>query len=132
MNLHWSNFARNAAQDANQSGFRFALMLERSIDPENAASSEALAENIINASQNIDVYKIGQHLQYYSNVNGILICFVIIKFLNYIEKFNKGMGMLFEVVAVAKNEVQYFAIIIAIIMLAFACSFVTAFGSHHA
>lgn len=70
-------------------------------------------------------------MQYYSNFNGVLICFVIIKFLNYIEKFNKGMGMLFEVVAVAKNEVQYFAIIIVIIMLAFVSSFVTAFGSHH-
>jgi hypothetical protein len=46
------------------------------------------AANLIAASQNNSLLQIGTRMQIYSNINGILICFVIIKFLNYIEKFN--------------------------------------------
>ena len=70
-------------------------------------------------------------MQLYSNINGILICFVIIKFLNYIEKFNSGVGMLFEVIAVAQHDLVYFFVIILVIFLTFICTFQVAFGANH-
>ena len=67
-------------------------------------------------------------MKIYQNINGILICFVVIKFLNYIEKFNKGIGMLFEVIAVAQHELVYYFVIILVIFLTFIETFKVAFG----
>lgn len=56
---------------------------------------EATAETLNNVSQNIDLYELGYYLVQYRDLQGILIVFVIIKFLAYIEQINSKIGMLF-------------------------------------
>jgi len=91
---------------------------------------EATAETLINASQNIDLYHLGYYLVQYRDLQGILISLVIIKFLNYIEQINSKIGMLFQVLNIAYNEIIYFAIIFAVQFLCFVLMFKTAFGGN--
>ena len=56
---------------------------------------EATAETLMKASQNNDLYRVGYYLIQYRDLQGILICLVIVKFLNYIEQINSKIGMLF-------------------------------------
>lgn len=55
-------------------------------------------EDIKNLVQQFDVYRIGYYLQMYMDLQGILICFVVIKLINCIEKYNSKVGMLFKVI----------------------------------
>ena len=91
---------------------------------------EATATTLMNASQNINLYRLGYYIVQYRDLQGILITFVIIKFLNYIEQINNKIGMLFTVLDIAYNEIIYFAIIFAVQFLCFVLMFKTAFGGN--
>ena len=69
-------------------------------------------------------------LSTYMNIQGILICFVIIKLLNCIEKFNSKIGMLFKVISIVQNELINFAVIFLILFQTFVVAFKISFGTH--
>jgi hypothetical protein len=87
------------------------------------------AEDILNVSQNPDLYKIGHTLTTYMDIQGVLICFVIMKALNYIEKFNKKISLVFNVVSAVQQDLINFAIIFFVIFEAYVTSVRMLFGT---
>lgn len=73
----------------------------------------------------------GNRLSLYANINGILICFIILKFLNFIKRINNGIGMLFEVISATQHEIAYFFMMVLFFLTAFILQFKVAFGANY-
>lgn len=89
------------------------------------------SQNLVNASQNFEVYKIGYILGYYKNLQGLLVALSIIKLLNYIEQYNSKIGMFFNVLKSAQQELIYFIVIFLLVIQCFIIVFRIGFGASY-
>ena len=72
----------------------------------------------------------GLKLETYANINGLLICFIALKFLNFIKRLNHGTGLLFDVMGAIEHELSYLCFIIAYTLISLSTMFRVAFGGN--
>jgi hypothetical protein len=86
--------------------------------------------NLVQASQNDILYLIGTQLMSYRYCQGFSATFVVLKFMNFIQKYITKVGMLFDVIELSKNELIYFTVIFMFSFTCFVIMFKVEFGSN--
>ena len=66
----------------------------------------------------------------YRDMQGCLMLFVILKCLSFIEKFNKKVGLMFEVIKFAKHQILNFSILFFLLFECFAQMNIISFGGN--
>lgn len=108
---------------------RNVQVIDPSVDLDSLNVEQFEADLLVKIQQ-YDVYRVAYWLSLYQRLQSILIFLVIVKCLSEIEKFNKKIGMLFDVLQMAKNEMISMLLIAFLILETFDIGFAVSFGSY--